>query len=66
MRRRTYLTAIALTTSAGLAGCTGEGGGNESGNESGEGEGTGGTENEESTPPTKKLKLRREDRKSVV
>ena len=52
MRRRTYLTAIALTTSAGLAGCTGEGGGNESGNESGEGEGTGGTENEESTPPT--------------
>ena len=33
MRRRTYLTSIALATSAGLAGCAGEGGGNGSGNE---------------------------------
>ena len=38
MRRRTYLTTIALTTSAGLAGCAGEDGENASGNE-------------ESTPP---------------
>ena len=60
MRRRTYLTTIALTTSAGLAGCAGEDGENGSGNEGGEGESTGGTENEESTPPTEETETRTE------